>query len=84
VKRIVLVTTVFDVWSIEHVLSGISIGSAVKKRNHKAFKKVLGEDHNHHSWYFNLMGVLFLGYLWETLEHYLEEGMAGKGVEYWF
>ena len=74
---------ILDVWSIEHILSGISVGSAVKKRNHSVIKKILGQDHNHHSWYFSLVGVLFIAYLWETLEHYLEEGIAGKAVEYW-
>ncbi|MEI8229813.1 MAG: hypothetical protein WCG83_01605 [Candidatus Peregrinibacteria bacterium] len=70
---------IFDVWSIEHVLSGISVGSAVKKSNHSALRKLLGRDHDHHSWYFNLMGVLCVAYMWETLEHYLEEGLAGGG-----
>ena len=32
----------------------------------------------------DFLGVLFLAYLWETLEHYLEEGLAGAAVEYWF
>jgi len=30
------------------------------------------------------MGVLFLAYLWETIEHYLEVGTAGAWLEYWF
>jgi hypothetical protein len=79
-----------DIWSIEHVLSGISVGCAVRKRHHNAFKKILGTDHSHHSWYFNIIGVLFVAYLWETLEHYLEEGLMGfavqdwlQGVEFW-
>ena len=29
-------------------------------------------------------GVLFLAYAWETFEHYLEVGLAGTAVEYWF
>jgi membrane protein YdbS with pleckstrin-like domain len=31
-----------------------------------------------------MMAVLFLAYFWETIEHYLEMGLAGGMVEYWF
>ena len=45
---------------------------------------MLGLDkHNHHSWHFDMMGVLFLAYAWETIEHYLEMGLAGGAVEFW-
>lgn len=76
---------IFDAWVFEHVLIGISIGTAVWKRNYNVFKKVLNvKEHNHHSWHFDLTGVLFLAYIWETIEHYLEIGLAGGAVEYWF
>ncbi|PIR48334.1 hypothetical protein COU80_05180 [Candidatus Peregrinibacteria bacterium CG10_big_fil_rev_8_21_14_0_10_55_24] len=75
---------IFDVWTIEHVLSGISVGRAVKKRNHNVLKKILCKDHALHSWYFAMTGVLFLAYCWETIEHYLETGLAGFTVQYWF
>ena len=92
----------FDVWTFEHILSGISVGSAVKKNNKKALKRFIegfgqavrsGEykkiknlfhRQKHHSLHFDLMGVLFLAYAWETVEHYLETGLAGQWVEYWF
>ena len=74
----------FDVWSFEHVLSGISVGHVVRKNNHKQFAKILGKDHSYHSWHFNLVGILFVAYAWESLEHYLETGLAGHAVEYWF
>lgn len=75
----------FDVWTIEHLLSGISIGSAVRKKNHKTFQEILNViDHKYHSWWFDISGVLFLAYLWETLEHYLEGGLAGFKIAYWF
>jgi len=52
---------IFDVWTIEHLLSGISVGFAVKKKNHKEFQKILNVDeHRHHSWWFDLTVVLFL------------------------
>ena len=31
-----------------------------------------------------MAGVLCLGFAWETLEHYLETGLAGPAVQYWF
>jgi hypothetical protein len=77
-------TAIFDVWTIEHLFSGISIGCAVRIRHHKEFKKFVGEDHKCHSWHFDMMGVLFLAYIWETIEHYLESGLAGSVVEFWF
>ena len=74
-----------DVWTIEHVLSGLSVGHAVKNNNRKVFKKKLGlEEHHVITRHFDVMGVLFLAYLWETIEHYLEVGLLGETVEYWF
>jgi len=76
---------ILDVWTIEHLLSGLSVGSAIKKKNHTVIQKILNvADHNHHSWWFAITGVLFFAYLWETLEHYLETGLGGSTVEYWF
>ena len=76
---------IMDVWTIEHVLSGLSIGHAVRKNNHKIFKKKFGlEKHHIVTKHFDVMGVLFLAYLWETIEHYLEVGVAGEVVQYWF
>lgn len=78
-------TAIMDVWTIEHVLSGISVGCAVRMSNHKIFKKKLGLDiHQITTRHFDLIGVLFIAYLWETIEHYLEAGIAGPIVEHWF
>ena len=74
----------FDVWSIEHVLSGVSVGSAVRKHHRRLFDRILGRGHAIESWHLNVTGVLFLGYAWESVEHYLESGLAGGEVEYWF
>ena len=79
-----------DFWSIEHVLSGLSIGYAVHKRNNKVFRKKLKLDeldvhiHEFTSRYNDIIGVLFLAYLWEAIEHYLEVGLLGQEVMYWF
>ncbi|MBI4143394.1 hypothetical protein HY487_00755 [Candidatus Woesearchaeota archaeon] len=71
----------FDIWTIEHILSGISVGYAVKKQNRKGDEK----NHSYKSLVrLDLAIILFLGYLWESLEHYLEDGIAGPSVQYWF
>jgi hypothetical protein len=80
----------FDAWSIEHILSGISIGTAVTINNKKHFKNIFKEFTNliHHNnksvIHFDIIGVLFLAYFWESIEHYLELGLAGTTIEYWF
>lgn len=74
----------FDVWSIEHILVGVSIGSLVTKYNRKVLAELLGRRHAVDSWQLNLMGVLCLGFGWETMEHYLEIGLAGKTAQFWF
>ncbi len=67
-----------DVWTIEHILSGVSVGHGVKKKNGNVFKKKFGLDGHHLiTRHFDIVGVLFLAYLWEALEHYLETGLAG-------
>ena len=71
-------TAIMDVWTIEHVLSGLSVGHAVVNNNHKVFKKKFGlERHHIITNHFDIIGVLFLAYFWETIEHYLEIGIAG-------
>lgn len=77
-------SAILDVWTFEHIISGISVGCAVQKRHHKEFKKYAGDDHECHSWHFDMMGVLFLAYIWETIEHYLEVGLGGQWLQYWF
>jgi len=79
-----------DWWSIEHVLSGLSIGYAVHKRNNRFIQQRLNLENfdidiqELTSRYYDIIGVLFLAYLWEALEHYLETGLLGQGVTYWF
>lgn len=87
----------FDIWSIEHFVSGITLGSVIilifgalklqDKNDHK-----FNHDNNnlyqsdnkfdHKLLYFVL--VAFLAYLWETVEHYLESGLLNNHVTYWF
>lgn len=30
------------------------------------------------------MGIAAVAYLWETIEHYLEIGLGGEWLKYWF
>lgn len=74
-----------DVWSVEHVLSGLSIGLMVKKKNGLEIGLLLKRPHHTKcSVHFDLVGVSCAAYAWETFEHYLETGLAGLRVEHWF
>ncbi|MCF7807760.1 MAG: hypothetical protein K9M49_04930 [Candidatus Marinimicrobia bacterium] len=76
---------IFDVWSLEHLLSGISIGALAYQLNRRVFKGQMGiEEQDVNTGYFDIIMVLFLAYAWEVLEHYLEIGLFGSKVEYWF
>lgn len=74
-----------DVWTIEHLLSGVSAGHEVKEHNRKLLKgKIDCVEHDRPLRYFDVVAVLFLTYAWEAVEHYLEVGVAGPAVELWF
>jgi hypothetical protein len=77
---------IFDVWTFEHILSGVSVGHVVWKDNTRHFEKHYPTLTLSRSTRIRVdfLGLLFLAYLWETLEHYLEEGIAGATVAYWF
>ncbi len=73
----------FDVWSIEHLVAGISaysIAAWIGHHIHKGeavspalFKRII------------FLILLVMAYGWETLEHYLEAGTTGlESVTYWF
>jgi hypothetical protein len=64
---------ILDVWTFVHVFIGISIGSALRKR----------KKQNTYFWYLIIL-VLVLSYAWELLEYYLELGLMGETVTYWF
>lgn len=82
----------FDVWTIEHFLSGMSVGSAVLIYNHenicRQFSHVKGKLNTAVmralKCRYDIFLVLLAAFIWETLEHYLEVGLAGQNVLYWF
>lgn len=71
----------FDVWSFEHFFSGVSLGATFLVYMER-YLKVDPNNRYHTHIYFS--GVLMLTYCWETLEHYLETGLLGPEVTYWF
>jgi len=76
---------IFDVWTFEHLLSGISIGAIAIRCNMKIFKSKLDLDSGYiKTRYFDLIFVLLAAYAWETVEHYLESGLTGDVVAFWF
>ncbi|MDE0419873.1 MAG: hypothetical protein OXK76_03160 [Gammaproteobacteria bacterium] len=77
-------TSLFDVWSFEHFMAGISVGGIVVLVNRRAMSQLPMSPGSHRHAWFDIAGCLFLAYLWETIEHYLENGTAGEAVRYWF
>ena len=90
---------IFDVWSIEHFLMGMSVGAGVVLYNRKNLYQYLKSipDKLFHpkkidlvQYKYDVIFVLGLAYLWETVEHYLETWIGGQwlqnwlqGVEFW-
>ena len=75
----------FDIWSVEHILCGFSVGKIVLEVNRRIFHKYFGPNVDDvRKNYFNLISILFLAYFWETIEHYLETGLLGNMVSDWF
>lgn len=68
--------SLFDVWSLEHFIGGITLGSIIfslqkKKGDKNSFKA--------------LLIVAAIAYIWEYIEFHLEIGDSGiQAVTYWF
>ena len=72
-------TSFLDVWSIEHLMMGIGFGCIchyLARKNHRECN-----SNNVRLW---IAYALPLTFFWEMVEHYLETGLAGDTVEYWF
>ncbi len=77
-------SALLDLWSIEHFITGITLGAAVNRWSHR---RTLAEEAR---LYINFLTLLLLAFIWETIEFYLETGHAGRivaqwlhGVEFW-
>lgn len=78
----------FDVWSIEHIVMGVSVGWLANI----IVKKMVGQENISESLFkkISFCVALLCAYIWECIEHYLEVGAAGNvvadwlyGVEHW-
>lgn len=71
----------FDVWSIEHLVMGVSVGWFSMYLT----SKIVGDEKISDKLKLRISFIitLLVAYMWETLEHYLEVGLAGHAVEYW-
>jgi len=71
----------FDVWSVEHLVMGVSVACfaawlAKKIKGDEKISETLERR-------ISFLITLAVAFMWETLEHYLEEGLWGEAVEYW-
>lgn len=73
----------FDIWAIGHLLGGLSMGLLIDKFRNFIGLKDINETKRISLW-FNIFIILFLSYLWEATEHYLETGLIGGVSQYWF
>jgi hypothetical protein len=68
----------FDVWSIEHLMMGMNLGYfagfVIKKWSIPKELRIK----------ISFLVVLAIALLWENLEHYIELGLFGQSVAYWF
>ena len=71
----------FDVWSVEHLVMGVSVGWLSMYLTTQIIDDEKISDKLKLRISFIL--ALLIAYMWETLEHYLETGLAGHAVEYW-
>ncbi len=71
----------FDVWSIEHVIMGISVAWLASL----FLEKIVGKEEISASLKtkMSFLITLLIAYMWEVFEHYLEVGLLGTTVEYW-
>jgi hypothetical protein len=72
---------IFDCWSIEHFLTGMTLGVTVQFIRGNVYK----ESHEDRIARCIEISLLFaVSFFWEMVEHYLELGLAGQAVQYWF
>ena len=71
----------FDVWSIEHLVMGVSVAWLASL----ICAKIVGEEKISSALKTKISFIiaLLIAYMWETLEHYLEVGLWGSTVEFW-
>ena len=70
----------FDVWSVEHFISGILIGSLLALIWPKTRQPPIADN----SVPF-FLALLMISFMWESVEFYMETGYSGvEGITHWF
>lgn len=71
----------FDVWSVEHLMMGMTLGWI----SARIARKMTGSERVSDALFkkITLILVLMFSFMWETVEHYLETGLAGEAVAFW-
>ena len=76
----------FDLWTIEHFMTGIGLAFLADIISRKASGRF--DLNNESRKFIGLLIVISASLFWECLEHYLETGLipgyAGERVVYWF
>jgi hypothetical protein len=75
---------IFDVWTIEHILSGISVGGFALDFIRRTLPENISNVPDKYLRQLEITVVLLMAFAWEAVEHYLETGVAGTTVEFWF
>ena len=86
--------SLFDLWSLEHFISGLTIGTILCYIMLRYFSTQVQKDkvkQNPHFLFHYFTIILLIAYMWEVLEFYMEAGFTGnqkitywfQGVEYW-
>ena len=70
----------FDVWSIEHFMTGIFIGAFISTRTNDILQR-LPKNYRYRYHFYKVMAIAFF---WECIEHYLEAGLLSSVVTTWF
>lgn len=68
--------SLFDIWTLMHILSGIAIGSALVIFFKTEDKKIKSGK--------IIICILLIAYLWEILEFSFETGLFGGSIANWF
>ena len=72
----------FDVWSLEHLMMGISLAGL----SHIIVKRLTRNETVSETLKTKLSFILVLlcALVWEVIEHYVELGLLGGKIAYWF
>ena len=77
-------TSLFDLWSIIHFLTGAAIGGMLLDiffTKHNPWKKKIFDKNR--TIYLDILFIVILAYCWEFFEFFAEQGCCGESFAYW-